>query len=107
MADNTTPENPGRKQQAVDSVDLTALVEQIKADRRRLKKLDQRVIALEKEIGELKKRADVEIPEDVLLAISAAVSAYLGNRGKIKAVHFHRHRTWAAQGRQAVQSRSL
>ncbi|MBN9643660.1 hypothetical protein ACFSSC_11320 [Corynebacterium mendelii] len=79
----------------------------IKADRKRLTKLDRKIACLEAEIAELKKRADVEIPEDVLLAISAAVSAYLGNRGKIKAVHFTRHRTWAAQGRQAVQSRKL
>ena len=91
----------------MSEVDLTALVEQIKADRKRLKKLDHRVAALEQELAELKKRADVEIPEDVLLAISAAVSAYLGNRGKIRAVHFRRHRTWAAQGRQAVQSRTV
>lgn len=69
-------------------------------------KLGQRLDAVEAELAELKKRSDQEIPEDVLMAISAAVSAYLGNRGKIKAVKFSRHRTWAAQGRQAVQTRS-
>lgn len=66
--------------------------------------LKKRLKAAEQEIAELKLRSDVEIPEDVLMAISAAVSAYLGNKGKVKAVRFSRHRTWAAQGRQAVQS---
>lgn len=69
-------------------------------------KLSLRLDAVESELAELKKRSDQEIPEDVLMAISAAVSAYLGNRGKIKAVKFSRHRTWAAQGRQAVQTRA-
>ncbi|WP_156193729.1 hypothetical protein [Corynebacterium kalinowskii] len=68
--------------------------------------LSLRLDSVEAELAELKKRSDQEIPEDVLMAISAAVSAYLGNRGKIKAVKFSRHRTWAAQGRQAVQTRS-
>ncbi|AZA12960.1 hypothetical protein ACFPVT_02155 [Corynebacterium choanae] len=88
------------------SVDLQSLVKQVEADRAALAKLRTQVSALEREVAALKKRADVEIPEDVLLAISAAVSAYLGNKGKIRAVHFHRHRTWAMQGRQAVQSRT-
>lgn len=68
--------------------------------------LATRLDVVESELAELKKRSDQEIPEDVLMAISAAVSAYLGNRGKIRAVKFSRHRTWAAQGRQAVQTRA-
>lgn len=72
-----------------------------------VRKLAKRVKQLEKEVDLLKKRSDVEIPSDVLIAISAAVSAYLGNKGKVKAVHFTRHRTWAHQGRQNVQTRRL
>ncbi|MEJ5929212.1 hypothetical protein WG915_11410 [Corynebacterium sp. H128] len=70
-----------------------------------VEKLTARLDSMESELAELKLRSDVEIPEDVLMAISAAVSAYLGNRGRVKAVKFSRHRTWAAQGRQAVQTR--
>ena len=70
-----------------------------------VQKLSIRLDAVESELAELKQRSEAEIPEDVLLAISAAVSAYLGNKGKVKAVHFSRHRTWAAQGRLAVQAR--
>ncbi|APT84264.1 hypothetical protein [Corynebacterium aquilae] len=71
-----------------------------------LKSLHSRLDQVEAELADLKARSEQEIPEDVLLAISAAVSAYLGNKGKVRAVHFSRHRTWAAQGRQAVQTSS-
>ena len=71
-----------------------------------VKSLSTRLDAVESELADLKARSDSEISEDVLLAISAAVSAYMGNKGKVRAVHFSRHRTWAAQGRQAVQVRT-
>jgi methylmalonyl-CoA carboxyltransferase large subunit len=73
--------------------ELQALVEQLAG----------RLDAAEAEIAELRKRSDASIPEDVIIAISAAVSAFLGNKGKIKAVRYSRHRTWAMQGRQQVQ----
>lgn len=72
-----------------------------------IKELQSRVTQLEAEVQDLKLRSDQEIPEDVLMAISPAVSAFLGNKGRVRAVHFSRHRTWAAQGRQAVQSRRM
>lgn len=65
--------------------------------------LSKRLDAAEAEIAELRKRSDASIPEDVIIAISAAVSAFLGNKGKVKAVRYSRHRTWAMQGRQQVQ----
>ena len=71
-----------------------------------VKSLSTRLDAVESELADLKARSDSEISEDVLLAISAAVSAYMGNKGKVRAVHFSRHRTWAAHGRQAVQVRT-
>ena len=71
-----------------------------------VKSLSTRLDAVESELADLKARSDSEISEDVLLAISAAVSAYMGNKGKVRAVHFSRHRTWAAQGPQAVQVRT-
>lgn len=73
---------------------------------RLVEQLGTRVAELEAEVARLKAKSDQDIPEDVLFAISAAVSAYLGNRGKVKAVHFDRHRTWAHQGRQIIQSHS-
>lgn len=78
-----------------DNQQLEALVAQ----------LSKRLDAAEAEIAELRRRSDASIPEDVIIAISAAVSAFLGNKGKIKAVKYSRHRTWADQGRQRVQHR--
>lgn len=66
--------------------------------------LEARLDAAEAEIAELRRRSDASIPEDVIIAISAAVSAFLGNKGKVKAVTYRRHRTWAMQGRQQVQN---
>jgi methylmalonyl-CoA carboxyltransferase large subunit len=44
-----------------------------------------------------------EVSEDVLLAISAACAAYLGERATVKQVHLRRGGTWASQGRAAAQ----
>ncbi|MBL3940534.1 hypothetical protein, partial [Bacteroides thetaiotaomicron] len=50
-----------------------------------VEKLTKRLDAAESEIAELRRRSDASIPEDVIIAISAAVSAFLGNRGRVKA----------------------
>ena len=44
-----------------------------------------------------------EVSENVLLAISAACAAYLGERAKVKQVHLRRGGGWAAQGLATVQ----
>ena len=44
--------------------------------------LTKRLSALEAEVRSLKAAASPGVPEDVLVAISAAVSAYLGNDRK-------------------------
>jgi methylmalonyl-CoA carboxyltransferase large subunit len=44
-----------------------------------------------------------EVSESVLLAISAACAAYLGERAKVKQVHLRRGGTWATQGLATVQ----
>lgn len=67
--------------------------------------LDDRLGRIEDRLAELE--AAREIPEDDLLAISAAVAAYLGHRAKIRAIHFSRPGAWAQHGRQAVQSRAV
>ncbi len=71
--------------------------------------LAERVDALEAEIAAV--RADMppkEVPEDVVIAISAAVAAFLGHRARLTQV---RYRTggdaWTQQGRAAVQDRKI
>ena len=71
-----------------------------------VKSLSTRLDAVESELAELKARSDSEISEDVLLATVPLCPRTWGNKGKVRAVHFSRHRTWAAQGRQAVQVRT-
>ncbi len=44
------------------------------------------------------------VSEEVVLAISAAVAAFLGKRATIKQIHFTGTTAWAQQGRGAVQS---
>ena len=61
-------------------------------------KLAVRVQTLEEQASERH-----EISEDVLLTISAACAAYLGERAKVKQVHLRRGGSWATQGLATVQ----
>lgn len=71
----------------------------------RLEEISARLAKVEAELAGL--RENREVPEDVVMAISAAVAAYMGHRAKVKAVRFHRQGAWTAQGRSFVQSRSV
>lgn len=68
--------------------------------------LNKRLAALEAEVARLKKTSK-DVPEDVLAAICAAVSAYLGNDGKVQAVRFAPSENWVRQGRRAQQNHSI
>lgn len=63
--------------------------------------LTERLEALEARVA-LNHPTDA-VPEEVLLAIAAAVAAYLGKRATVTQVHLRRHTTWAKQGRSDVQ----
>lgn len=86
---------------------VAELADRLDATSASLQKATARLHQAESELAELRKRVDADIPEDTVIAISAAVSAYLGNRGKVKAIRYNRHKTWAAQGRQIQQQRNL
>ena len=43
-----------------------------------------------------------DVPPDVVLAISAAVAAYLGKRATVRQIHLSGSTSWAQQGRAAV-----
>ncbi|MBW3086578.1 hypothetical protein KEM60_02806 [Austwickia sp. TVS 96-490-7B] len=66
-----------------------------------VKTLSARVETLENRLEQFHPTG--KVPDDVLLAISAACAAYLGHRAKVKQVHLRRHTTWAKQGRSDVQ----
>jgi methylmalonyl-CoA carboxyltransferase 12S subunit len=48
--------------------------------------------------------AQEEISPEILLAISAAVAAYLGERAHIRAVRLISHTRWSQEGRVSIQA---
>lgn len=48
--------------------------------------------------------AETEITEEILLAISAAVAAYLGERAHIRAVRLISTSRWSQEGRVSIQA---
>ena len=73
--------------ESTEVAELRALVQQ----------LFGRVEELERDLAQLR-----EIPHDDLVAISAAVAAYLGKRAKVKRVRVRRGTGWAAQARSDI-----
>lgn len=67
--------------------------------------LNERIGNLEEQLADVKRQVDEDIPEDVVMAISAAVAAFLGHKARIKHIHYRRGQAWAQQGRVAVQGR--
>ncbi|RJF73276.1 hypothetical protein D3875_18680 [Deinococcus cavernae] len=65
--------------------------------------LVKRVEALENELKRLKDIQAHDIPEDVMLAITAAVAAFLGKKARIRQIHYRTDAAWAQQGRAAIQ----
>ncbi|HYP09096.1 MAG TPA: hypothetical protein VER03_22915 [Bryobacteraceae bacterium] len=78
-------------------MDQTADIEQLRAE---LRAMSERLARLE---GAEASSPD-EIPEEILMVISAAVAAYLGERAHVKQVRLIRTRAWAQQGRVSIQA---
>ncbi len=86
--------------------DLMAAVESLSAQ---VGALSGRVEALESELSTV--RAELppaEVPDEVVIAISAAVAAFLGHRARLKQVRYRSGGdAWTQQGRAAVQRRDV
>ncbi len=71
--------------------------------------LSTRVESLEAELAAV--RAELpprEVPEEVVIAISAAVAAFLGHRARLKQVRYHSGGdAWTQHGRAAVHRRDV
>jgi methylmalonyl-CoA carboxyltransferase 12S subunit len=65
----------------------------------RVEKLEDELADLRSTLGPLP-----PVPADVVIAISAAVAAFLGKRATIRQVHLAGDTSWARQGRSAVQT---
>ena len=82
---------------------------EVKELRARVEKLEALVAAAAlKPTEEAPKISSVEsrpeIAPEIILAISAAVAAFLGKRAKIHQIHLAGTTAWAAQGRATVQA---
>ena len=69
------------------TAELTALVHKLQA---RLDELETRMAGLHE---------SRPVPEEDLMAIAAAAAAYLGYKGKVKAVSYANRTGWSAAGR--------
>ena len=79
-----------------DGQSVAELVEAVRS-------LSERVAQLEAELAQ-RRAQNPGVPEDVAIAISAAVAAFLGHRAKIKQMHYRTGQAWAQQGRVVVQA---
>jgi methylmalonyl-CoA carboxyltransferase 12S subunit len=64
--------------------------------------LTDRVAHLE---AALQEQEAAGVPEEVVIAISAAVAAFLGHRAKVTQLHYRTGAAYAQQGRAVVQAR--
>lgn len=73
----------------------------------KLEAIEARLSTMESAIRDLQNRTP-DIDEDTLVAIAAAVAAYLGVKAKVKAVRYvSKSNSWTLAGRTAVQRRSV
>ncbi|GEP40157.1 hypothetical protein NPS01_38200 [Nocardioides psychrotolerans] len=76
---------------------LAALLESVRA-------LSERIEHLEAEVAQQRQQTPA-VSDEVAIAISAAVAAFLGHRAKVKQMHYRTGEAWAQQGRVVVQGR--
>jgi methylmalonyl-CoA carboxyltransferase large subunit len=70
--------------------------------------LAERVEQLESELAAVRTKVPPEeVPAEVVVAISAAVAAFLGHRARLTQVHYRTGAAWTQQGRAAVQRRDV
>lgn len=77
-------------------VDVTKLIDLVE-------ELNRRVVKLEKELSDTRERQG-PVPIETILAISAAVAAYLGKRATVRQIHYSHTNSWARMGRSAVHA---
>lgn len=70
-----------------------------------IRALTVKVDALDAQVQKLAKSQ--RIPEEDLLAISAAVAAYLGHSATVKAVRFRQSSAWTTEARGRIHNRQV
>ena len=69
-----------------------------------LEQLQQQMAEIARQIAALKEQAAATITEGELIAISAAIGAYLGVRPHIRQIRLVSTNAWAQQGRVSIQA---
>ena len=64
-------------------------------------RLTERVESLEAEVKSIKLLNAQNVPEETVVAIAAAVAAYLGHRAKRRQAHFTRSASWKTTPRRS------
>ena len=64
-------------------------------------RLTERVESLEAEVKSIKLLNAQNVPEETVVAIAAAVAAYLGHRAKRRQAHFTRSASWQSTTRRS------
>ncbi len=65
--------------------------------------LTRRVAKLEKQLAESQEQHG-PVPIDTILAISAAVAAYLGKKATVRQIHYSHTNSWARMGRSNIHA---
>jgi methylmalonyl-CoA carboxyltransferase large subunit len=68
-----------------------------------VEELQRRVVKLERELTSAT-AARGPVPIDTILAISAAVAAYLGKKATVRQIHYSHSNSWARSGRSAIHA---
>jgi methylmalonyl-CoA carboxyltransferase 12S subunit len=86
--------------------DIKSLEAKVEELGQRIEKLESLLAAFTKSAPSdpVKAQAPKEIPGEIILAISAAVAAFLGKRASIRQIRLTGETPWAMQGRATVQA---
>lgn len=89
-------------------MDIDSLLKEAAQLEAALAEVKMRIAALADRAGAATPRAsDAEITEETLLAISAAVAAYLGKRPRIRQVRLATSPAWVSVGRASIAASHL
>ena len=68
-----------------------------------VEELQRRIAKLEKQVAEAQGQHG-PVPIETILAISAAVAAYLGKKATVRQIHYSRTNSWARMGRSNIHA---
>jgi methylmalonyl-CoA carboxyltransferase 12S subunit len=91
-------------QRPMSQPSLESLTSEIAQLKQMLEAITQRLASMETAATAAPAPAEEKLSEETLLAIAAAVAAYLGHKPKIKQIRLIRSASWAQEGRVSIQA---